>query len=104
MFVRQSKYNALKKENAKLEAKVALTRRKYIKETSECIYYMEKYNTLIDEYNTLLRKSKRVARETVPFNKEDIARLITLCHPDKHGGKASATEMTQKLLEMRGKR
>lgn len=33
---------------------------------------------------------------------EDIKRLISLCHPDKHGGKPMAVEMTQKLLSLRG--
>lgn len=32
----------------------------------------------------------------------DIKRLISLCHPDKHGGKPMAVEMTQKLLSLRG--
>lgn len=35
------------------------------------------------------------------FSKEDIKRLITLCHPDKHGGKEMAKEMTQKLIRLR---
>ena len=32
---------------------------------------------------------------------EDIKRLLMLCHPDKHGGKKMAEEMTQKLLALR---
>lgn len=36
------------------------------------------------------------------FTKEEIERLIRLCHPDKHGGNKAATEMTQKLLRLRG--
>lgn len=36
-----------------------------------------------------------------PLSKEDIAKLLTLCHPDKHDGKPIATEMTQKLLSLR---
>jgi hypothetical protein len=35
------------------------------------------------------------------FNAEDIKRLLQLCHPDKHDGKAIATEMTQKLLKLK---
>jgi hypothetical protein len=109
MFVRQSKYNALKEENVRLKRERDRYSRKYDRELSDCIRAMRKYNDLIDEYNVLVRKAKQLQKlckeseGSAPFNKEDLRRLITLCHPDKHGGKASATEMTQKLLEMRGK-
>lgn len=36
-----------------------------------------------------------------PFSQEDIRRLISLCHPDKHDGKKIAVEMTQKLLSLK---
>lgn len=35
------------------------------------------------------------------FNQAEIRTLISLCHPDKHDGKQSATVITQKLLDMR---
>lgn len=35
------------------------------------------------------------------FTPDEIKTLITLCHPDKHGGKDSAHRMTQKLLQLR---
>ena len=35
------------------------------------------------------------------LDQSEIKKLITLCHPDKHNGKAVATEMTQRLLELR---
>lgn len=37
------------------------------------------------------------------FTKEEIDRLIRLCHPDRHEGvrQQSATEMTQKLLQIK---
>lgn len=35
------------------------------------------------------------------LEQEDIKRLLMLCHPDKHGGKRMAEEMTQKLLALR---
>lgn len=37
----------------------------------------------------------------VQLDDEDIKRLLMLCHPDKHGGKKMAEEMTQKLLALR---
>jgi hypothetical protein len=35
------------------------------------------------------------------LNSEDLKRLIMLCHPDKHGGKTMAVEMTKKLYDLR---
>lgn len=42
-------------------------------------------------------------RSTAPatFTPDEIARLVRLCHPDKHGGSAAATEITTKLLQLR---
>jgi hypothetical protein len=36
-----------------------------------------------------------------PFGQEDMRRLLMLCHPDKHGGKQMAHDITAKLLKMR---
>ncbi len=36
------------------------------------------------------------------FTKAEIRTLIQLCHPDKHDGKQSAVEITQKLIKLRG--
>lgn len=35
------------------------------------------------------------------FSQEEIRKLISLCHPDKHDGKQMAVEMTQKLLQLK---
>ncbi len=35
------------------------------------------------------------------LTRDELAKLIALCHPDKHGGKQMANEMTQRLLELR---
>ncbi|WP_415913232.1 hypothetical protein [Neptuniibacter sp. QD37_11] len=37
------------------------------------------------------------------FDEEDLQTLVRLCHPDKHCGKKSAVEMTQKLNGLLGK-
>ena len=48
-------------------------------------------------------KYKRAAEDNKPaqFNKEQLTTLIMLCHPDKHGGKESATRMTQVLIKLK---
>lgn len=91
MFVRQSKYHA-----ALVRAMIAETRHSILN---------DKWNDLIDRINNLggeafLNQAKIPAVE--PFTKTEIDRLIMLCHPDKHDGKPMATEMTQKLLKMKG--
>lgn len=37
----------------------------------------------------------------VPFSKDELRTLIQLCHPDKHGGKKTASDITQKLIKLR---
>jgi hypothetical protein len=117
MIVALSRYNTLKKENAELKKEIAelkrdcdYYKRKYRVELSDCVRAMRDYNNLMDEYDVLVRKAQKLQQlckdselYTNPFNQKDLKVMITLCHPDKHGGKKSATEMTQKLLEMRGK-
>lgn len=41
------------------------------------------------------------ATQSLQFNKEQVQTLIMLCHPDKHGGKESATRMTQVLIKLK---
>ena len=38
------------------------------------------------------------------FSGEELRTLISLCHPDRHGGKESAVRITQKLLALRSGR
>lgn len=66
--------------------------------------------TLLKEWNALVTKINAKGgakfldgpRQTQEqFSDEDIKRLLMLCHPDKHGGKKMAEEMTQKLLALR---
>lgn len=65
--------------------------------------------SLQDEWNALVRKINAKGGRSFldgdgpkQLDGEDIKRLLMLCHPDKHGGKKMAEEMTQKLLAMRG--
>ena len=38
------------------------------------------------------------------FSDAEIKSLISLCHPDKHGGREVANEITKKLLAIKGRR
>jgi hypothetical protein len=68
-----------------------------------------KYENLVDRWNDLVEKVNKKGGQ--PFlesdgisqliDRDDLKTLITLCHPDKHGGKQSANDITQKLLSLR---
>lgn len=90
MFVRLSTHQRVVAENRALQALV---------------------NQKIDEWNTLVRLinakgGQRFLDEaqldaSALLSKDDIRRLLQLCHPDKHDGKKIAVEMTQKLLSLK---
>ena len=65
----------------------------------EILERIEKYNKLVDKYNDLLEAYKE--NKDKCLSREDLKNIISLCHPDKHGGKDLATEMTRRLLAMR---
>jgi hypothetical protein len=72
-----------------------------------------RYSKLLSEYNELVRMlNARGGKKFLygdmnnnntgnQFSQDDIKRLLLLCHPDKHGGKQIAVEITSKLLNMR---
>ncbi len=67
---------------------------------------LKKHNKLIDRINdkggeNFLNNAVMPNRVQAQLSAEDIKRLIQLCHPDKHDGKAAAVEMTRKLLSLR---
>lgn len=67
-----------------------------------------RYHLLLAKWNALIERINRkggeefLSGEGAPrLSREDIKRLLSLCHPDKHDGKPLAVEMTQKLLKLR---
>lgn len=101
MFVFNSTY-----EEALLKLKEAQT---------NAIAYKHAYETLVDKWNVLIRKINKkggddfINNGVLPqkttvigsISDENIRKLILLCHPDKHQGKALAVEMTQLLNSMK---
>lgn len=91
MFVRQSTYDAKCTELMRLKAD----------------HYI-----LLNQWNALVRRindrggEKFFAgdeKKNSQFTSDELTKLINLCHPDKHDGKPMATEMTSKLLLLKGK-
>lgn len=73
---------------------------------------LDRFNDdLLERWNQVVRKINAKGGDAFlengslaapnPFSQEDIRRLISLCHPDKHDGKQIAVEMTQKLLSLK---
>lgn len=41
------------------------------------------------------------ATQTLPLTRDELTRIISLCHPDKHGGARAMNDLTAKLLALR---
>jgi hypothetical protein len=87
---------------------------KAIKKASDAVNITEYYKF---EYSKVLRQlydvkfevralhariaSMNSQNKSTQFSAEEISKLIMLCHPDKHNGKAMANELTSKLIKLR---
>ena len=91
MFTRTSKNDALVRDHIRLETK---------------------YNLLISEWNILVRRinarggsdflnSDAPKNTEQMFSEDELKKLLSLCHPDKHGGKKSANDITAKIISIR---
>lgn len=90
MFVRQSKYDDVYRRATIAELRLSALQ--------------DKWNSLIRQINKKGGEqflSNATLTPAVPLNESEIVKLIQLCHPDKHDGKPMATEMTQKLLQLK---
>lgn len=68
----------------------------------------DKYQRLLGKWNRLVTHINRKGGQEflqstakVQFTSDEIKKLISLCHPDRHQGSKIAGEMTVKLLKMR---
>jgi hypothetical protein len=91
-----------------LEQQLADTKRERDAVRSELMSAMKRYTDMmslarraIDNAEFWKRKAQGRPAAVSSLTREQINRLLQLCHPDKHGGKQSAVEATQMLLKMR---
>lgn len=88
MFVLKSKYDRLQREyDQLLELACDINTR---------------YENLQHEYREY-RVYYKSNSTTHQFTDQELKSLLNLIHPDKHNGKQSATNMTQKVLRLLGK-
>jgi hypothetical protein len=89
MFTRTSKYNKLKAEKRQAEIKFENLRLKW--------------NQLVERLNRFggLTALETAAKNPPQFSKDEIKKLIALCHPDKHANSPISNEITARLLKMR---
>ncbi len=82
----KDKFNKLKKYNRSLQHEL-----ENINDRAKRLYKIAR------DLDKELTKEK----EKSILDKDTIRTMLSLCHPDKHGGKESATRITQLLLELR---
>lgn len=104
MFVRQSVYDALQKTAISLLSRALQAERDA--QLYEANYFKLKNateETMKAMVEKVLRENGMLEDQKQVFSKEEIERLIRLCHPDRHEGirQVAATEMTQKLLTIK---
>lgn len=90
MFVLRSTYEKLEIEHALLQIKFSTLN--------------AKWNELVSLINAKGGQNfldNGQIQKVSPLTKDDIRRLLMLCHPDKHDGKEQAFRMTQRLLELK---
>lgn len=77
---------------------------------AELLVAQSQLDALTDKWNALVKRVNARGGEeflssggssSSQFSKAEIAQLIKLCHPDKHGGSEVAGEITRKLLTLR---
>jgi hypothetical protein len=74
---------------------------RYYASELERLELLQKWNELVTKINAKGGAPFLDGDGPAQLDGEDIKRLLMLCHPDKHGGKKMAEEMTQKLLALR---
>jgi hypothetical protein len=89
VFVHKSKYEALLAEALRLR--------------HDYVGLLQRWNRLVETINSkggqkFLDHGQVPKEQPELFSKEDLRKLISLCHPDRHGGSKVAVEVTQKLL------
>lgn len=104
MFVRQSVHDALKEHARQLLARAIVAEQDA--KLYEAQYFKLKNATedrLKETVEKILRDHGMLEGQKQIFSKEEVERLIRLCHPDRHEGirQVAATEMTAKLLTIK---
>jgi predicted nuclease with TOPRIM domain len=97
----KARVEELERENKRLNVDYMTVRAMYASLRDEHDGLIGRWNSLVDKVNAQGGLAT-LAVGTPQFTQEEIRRLIMLCHPDKHDGKQSAVEITQKLLRLRG--
>jgi hypothetical protein len=103
MIVRESTYRKACAERDALKKELGEIRQ-------VALHLKGKYEALIKDWNSLVRRINANGGESIlsgskpsdQLSSDDIKKLLMLIHPDKHGGKPMAQEMTAKILQIRG--
>lgn len=101
VFGRRGKIKSLQREVARLKQDLAFAENMRGVTEEQCVRAI----AAATEWKQLAMRFQRQGgnKAVTQLSADDIKRLLLLCHPDKHGGKESAVQMTQKLLSLRGR-
>jgi len=99
MFVRESTYLAEVRRRRAAESSLMYTNRQLQTLRNEMDELVRRINAKGGE--AFLRYGTLQPQQQTHFTKDEVTKMLMLCHPDKHGGKQSATDMTAKLLKLR---
>ena len=95
---RKKQVSFLEERNKALQGDIEYRTATYRKLLERC-HHAERHIQALSQENTKLRALK--SGGSSQFTQEQIKLLMGLVHPDKHGGKESATKMFQLLNGMR---
>lgn len=97
MFILHSEYKKLQKELLETRKDLCTKQTNYIESMIEYKKLREKY---IDLLSFCEKMSLQSTSSQSQFTSDEIKMMLTLCHPDKHGGNPKASAITAKLLEL----
>lgn len=97
MFVTQTIYNKLARELNSAILHLETYKKAHARVTGN-------WNELVERINAKGGEDfleHGVLNPPSQFSKEEVDRLVRLCHPDKHNGSIVANEITKKLLKLK---
>lgn len=85
------------------DASCKLAELRYSQALATAAEYRRKYMELLNSTNITIDRLHRLLRANPApqFNADEIARLVRLCHPDRHNNSEASVKMTQKLMSLR---
>lgn len=95
----------VRESRARAEAELERVEKELEKALAQASEVNARYHAIMDECDRLsadIRRGKFGPGAPPQFSRADLKALVSLCHPDKHGGKPRANDITVKILALLG--